>query len=108
MSFSTLARLARKATIGVFKTAGIYTRAADPGNPISLDGVYDERHQVLDPQTSVPVGGYQPTYGIDLGDLPGAPEAGDTVTVAGIVREVLDVQEDGQGGALLILGRRRD
>lgn len=105
MSWPTLADMALKAAIGAFKTQVTYTRAADPGNPISLAGVYDEVNQAVDPQTGVIVDSKTPTLGVRLADLPADPDAGDQVAFGGKTFEVLDNQEDGQGGSKLTLRR---
>jgi hypothetical protein len=106
-TFDTLADLALRAGVRTFKTAGIYTRAADQDNPISLDGVFDRVHKSVDPETGASVDSRTPTYGIALDDLPAAPDAGDQLEIetgrfAGTY-EVLQSQEDGQGGTMLIL-----
>lgn len=107
MGWDTLADMALKAGIGTFKTAGTYTRAADPGNPISLNGVFDRVHKAVDPETGAVVDSRTPTFGIRKADLPAEPDAGDELEIAAGqfsgTYEVLDSQEDGQGGTMLTL-----
>jgi hypothetical protein len=103
MSWDTLADLALKAGINTFKTTGTYTRAADPGNPISLRGVFDKVNQVVDAETGAQVDSLQPTFGIRLADLPAAPAKGDTLLIKGQLYNVDYSQEDGEGGSALVL-----
>jgi hypothetical protein len=95
---------ALKTAIGAFKSSATYTRALAPSSPIVLNGVFDVPHQSVDPQTGVPVQSTQPRFGIRLADLPAVPASGDQLVRAGVTYRVLEVEEDGQGGAELILG----
>lgn len=106
MTWATIADNVLKTAIGRFKTEVTYTRLEDQDNPISLAGVFDKNNQEVNPETGVPVNDFQPTLGIRLADLPAPPAAGDTVTVSSVVYEVLQVEEDSQAGARLVLGRR--
>lgn len=105
MSWDTLADLTLKAGINAFKSSAVYTRAADPGNPISIAGVFSAPGTEVDPQTGAAVQSVNPTFGIRLAALPAAPDAGDQIVVKGATYAVLNVDEDGQGGAMLKLGK---
>lgn len=106
MAWADMADRVLKTTIATFKTAGTYTRAADPGTPIAIDGVFDKPNRQVDPQTGAAVESVQPSFGIRLADLPAEPESGDGVTVNGVQYQVISVEEDGQGGAKLVLHRQ--
>lgn len=105
MSWDTIADLALKATIKAFKSTVSYISAADPGNPISIAGVFSAPGKEVDPQTGAPVQSVAPKLGIRLADLPVLPDAGDQVLVKGVTYNVFGVDEDGQGGAELTLSR---
>ena len=94
-----------KVAIQAFKSTATYTRAADPGNPVSIAGVYSAPGESVDPMSGVPIQSTSPTFGIRLADLPAAPSAGDQVLVKGVTYEVFSVDPDGEGGAELKLGR---
>lgn len=106
MSWQNLADMALKAGIRTFKTSGVYTRLAAPSDEIEIDGVFDTVHRSVDPETGVPVSSKTPTFGIRLEDLPAAPDAGDQVVIRTVAYEVIESQEDGEGGAKLILVRK--
>lgn len=104
MSWADMADNVLQTTIGTFKTAGSYTRAAG-GSAIAINGVFDKNEQAVDPQTGAPVDSFQPTFGIRLADLPAEPASGDTIVIATVTYRILASEEDGQGGSRLILNR---
>lgn len=106
MSWADMADRVLKASIQAFKTEATYTRDADPGNPISIDGVFDSAHQLVDPETGAPVDSTAPSLGIRLADLPEEPEPDDEVEIGEVTYFVDTVEEDGQGGAKLILRKK--
>lgn len=75
------------------------------GGTVSIDGIFEAQHVALrvgsGPESSM----VAPALGIRLADLPRKPAKGDFVTVDSVNYRVSDSQEDGQGGATLILHR---
>lgn len=106
MTWQNLADMALKAGIRTFQSSGVYTRAATPSTHVTIKGVFDQVHKMIDPQTGVQVDSRVPTFGIRLADLAAEPDAGDQVVINGKTYEVLTSEEDGEGGAKLILGLR--
>ena len=75
------------------------------GGRYSLRAVLDRSFAQLDPETQIPVSINQPRLGIKLSDIAGEPRQGDTVRVNQESFRVNEIQEDGQGGAYLLLTR---
>lgn len=75
------------------------------GAAASVSGIFDATTEAIDLDTGMPVRRARPQLGVRLADLPSAPEEGDQVQVRGIDYVVVDVDEDGQGGAKLLLQR---
>lgn len=75
------------------------------GGTVSIKGVFDAQHVAPSvgngPESSM----VAPALGIRLADLPRKPAKGDWVGIDGVSYRVIDSQEDGQGGAMLILHR---
>jgi hypothetical protein len=103
MTWQQTADRTLKTAIQAFKTPGVYTRAAAPGSPISLDGVFSKKSQMVNPETGVSVDSNRPSYGIRRADLPADPLPADTILVSGITYRIIEVNEDGEGGVELIL-----
>lgn len=103
MSWDDKTDLILRTTISAFKTTAIYTRAADPLNPISLNGVFNKPEVSVDPNTGVPVSSTAPSFGIRLADLPAQPAAGDAILIKAVSYRVIESSEDGQGGTTLRL-----
>lgn len=103
MSWSTLADRTLKTAISTFKTQGTYTRAAAPGSPFAIDGVFDRPDKSVTPGTDAAVQSTEITFGIRLADMPAAPAAGDAVLIGGVNFRVWECRPDGQGGADLVL-----
>lgn len=80
-----------------------------PGQPsYAIDGIFDRAYQEiqqLDGKSAA--SGLRPILGVRLGQFRVPPEPSDTVYVdkVGILFEIRDVQQDGQGWALLELNR---
>lgn len=82
----------------------------EPGaDPYDLDGVWSAPSEVVDIGAPSMVSAIGPKLGVHVADLPEHDDPkeriGDTFTRAGVVWKVIDVQEDGEGGADLILHR---
>ena len=84
------------------------------GEPISLtrgaeswsvQGIFQESHIAVDPDTGLPVSTQQPVVGLNLRDLPTKPKAGDFVTARGLDYRIRDVQPDGHTGLTVLLQR---
>lgn len=75
------------------------------GSPVSIRGVFGSTHVEVNVGQVAPMSSLAPSLGIKLSDLPLRPKKGDRVTVAGTTYRIIDSQEDGEGGALLILQR---
>lgn len=73
------------------------------GGTIKLRAIFDNEYQVVDPNTDTVVSSNVPRLGIKLADLPFKPIQGDQVTIGSTLYKVIDSQEDGQGGASLLL-----
>lgn len=90
-----------KATMRPFSRAAVYTHAS--GAVSQITGVFDQPHQVLDGQGEVRIDSIQPSFGIRLEDLAEEPADRDQIEISGRAYRINSVQEDGQGGAKLIL-----
>lgn len=77
------------------------------GGSFEIEGVLDQGFEQVDPDTETVVSTNLLKLGIRLKDLPVTPKQGDQVISLedGKKFAVKDVQEDGQGGASLILHR---
>ncbi len=88
---------------GTFGVAVTYTPGV--GAPVQIKGIFGNA------QVEVDLGGesksvvQQPSLGIKLADLAALPTKQDRVTVNAITYKVVDSQEDGEGGTLLLLHR---
>ena len=73
------------------------------GGTFTIRGIFDESWQEIDVDTQVTLSSTQPNIGIKLNELAKKPLIGDLLTVRFIDFKVVDVNEDGQGGATLFL-----
>ena len=73
------------------------------GGTFTIRGIYDEAWEEVDPETSVSLSVTQPNLGIKLNELAFKPRSGDKLELRGCSYKVVDVREDGQGGATLFL-----
>ena len=73
--------------------------------PFDLNGVYDDNFKFIDPETENLVSSNEPMVGIRMSDLPKPLHAGDLIYIYSeqISYKVVNVTEDGQGGAVLKL-----
>lgn len=81
------------------------------GGSLVVTGIYRSAHEAVDSE-GLTVHSNQPVLDVKLEDLPAAPVSGqpgqdtvDQVTVRGNTFDVVDVQEDGEGIARLLLHR---
>lgn len=75
------------------------------GSPVTINGVFNRQFVEIDPNTGQAIATNQPNLLVRLADLSSAPTLADTVTVNGVSYKVIDSQEDGEGGSLLLLHR---
>ena len=73
------------------------------GGPYTLHGVFDRNFVQVDPDTEAVIASNVPSLGINLNEMHEKPEQGDEVRIYDEYFVVTDSQEDGQGGATLIL-----
>jgi len=71
----------------------------------TIDAIFDDIFEKVDPDTEVVVTSNLITLGIKLSDLPHPPEKFDTIKLRDVVFKVVDVMDDGQGGSELQLHR---
>lgn len=76
------------------------------GGAYSVIAVFDNEAELVDPDTETLVSANNPRIGVRLRDLETTPRQGDKVVAGGKLYRVIDVQEDGQGGASLFLHLR--
>lgn len=88
-------------SLSVFGEAVTYLPAA--GGSRAMRGIFNEMYNDVDPQSGAIISTQQPNLGVRLADFPVPPTVNDRVTVRGITYRVRDCQEDGEGGAKLIL-----
>jgi hypothetical protein len=100
MDFRDAADSILKAATSVFGRTVTYTSGA---TSTDIQGVFDRRAVQVDRGDGVAVSSFQVTLGIRLADLAAKPKRGDTVTVDATDYRVEESQEDGQGGATLVL-----
>lgn len=75
------------------------------GGVFLIRGVFDSKYQVIDPETQEMVSSNKPGLGVNLNDFSVQPAQGDKFEIRGIEFKVTDKQEDGQGGAVLLLNK---
>lgn len=80
------------------------TYLAVSGSSFSLTGIFDRSSTELNLGPGAPISSTHPTLSIRLSDLlPLKPVRGDQIQIGLTIYKVIDVQEDGQGGASLRL-----
>ena len=75
------------------------------GGVCVVNGVFDSKYQVVDPDTQEMISTNKPGLGVNLNDFQVQPMQGDVFEIRGIKFRVTDKQEDGQGGAVLLLNK---
>jgi len=78
---------------------------ADGSGEFTRMAVFDRNFHQVDPDTEALIASNLPAIGVNLNDWPKPPEQGDKVKIisTGETFTVNDSQEDGQGGATLML-----
>lgn len=77
------------------------------GGAIKIRGIFNNEHETVDPDTEQVISSNTPTLGVNLNDLSIEMKNEDQVQIRNIKHKVIDVQEDGQGGAILVLHKLR-
>ena len=77
------------------------------GSPFQIDGIFDDNYQEVPSQGETKVQSTGPKLGIRMQQFSTNPGEGDTVTIRSIVYRVLEFLPDGQGGADLILTKKK-
>lgn len=85
------------------KGSGIYRPRG--GGSYTIEMIFQQDFQQVDPDTDVVIASNQPAVTIKLSDLPDRPKKKDQVVVKNVEYNVIDSQEDGIGGATLFLHR---
>jgi len=73
------------------------------GSPYTVQGIFDRKHIEVSIGQNIPILSFHPTLGINLNDFVIAPKQGDQFQIGAVLYDVIQSQEDGQGGSLLIL-----
>lgn len=73
------------------------------GGSIKIRAIFDNDYETIDPETEQLVSTNAPILGVNLNDLNFEMKINDQVQVRNLRYNVVEVREDGQGGAQLIL-----
>lgn len=101
MDWAELTNSVNGLTTDVFGEAATYKPKL--GAEIVINGVFAQKVVELRAGQSVGVASKRPTFWIRLSDLPALPTKGDQVTIRGTGYVMVESQEDGDGGSLLVL-----
>lgn len=75
------------------------------GSEQTIKGIFGNASVSVDVGEGAATSSYAPSVGVKLSDLADRPRAGDQVEIRGNNYRVIDTQEDGEGGATLLLHR---
>lgn len=103
MSFTALAEATLTACRDAFGENVSYTPAG--GSAGTVKAIFSAQSDEFDPSTGIIVRTKKPKLGVKLSDLAAIPARGDLVTVRTVTYKVTDVDLDGEGGAVLSLGK---
>ncbi len=73
------------------------------GGSTDITAIWNRQHTTVDPDTEVVVSTNDPNIGVQLKDLRAYPVENDEVHFNGDKYKVVDVEDDGQGAAQLML-----
>ena len=100
--WNVLADRVQRATTTKLGVEVAYTRAGS--DPLLLRGVFNGAFLLERLVDGLQVARTRPVLGVRLADLPaGGAQRGDQVTVGPIGYQVAEIEQDGEGGALLIM-----
>ena len=80
-----------------------YTPKAAPGSPYTINGIFDNEFESVDPDTNAPIISTQPNLRIKEADLQAPAAPGDLVTIRSIEYKVIEPETDGVGTTVLLL-----
>jgi hypothetical protein len=75
------------------------------GDPLAITGVYSAPSELVEIGAPTSISTSAPVLGVEREDLPSGDRIGDTLVLGGVTWKVIDVREDGEGGADLMLHR---
>lgn len=99
--FSDLESIVHETIKDTFGETVIYEPST--GGGYDLQGVFNNRHIAIDPDTEQTVSSNINTLGVKLADMQNPPKKGDFVTIRDVKYKVRDTQEDGEGWVNLFL-----
>ncbi len=105
MSWQDKTKAVMDACLDAFGEEITYT-PADGGDPVVLDGIFDEAFESVDAATGLSIISQQPIIGIKIADLPYVPTRDDVVSIRGIDYRVVEPQHDGQAGYRILLHKQ--
>lgn len=73
------------------------------GGSYQIRGIFDNDYEAVDPETEQVVSSNQPMLGVNLNDLNFEMKINDMIKIRNLMFKVIEVREDGQGGASLFL-----
>lgn len=73
------------------------------GGSHKIEGIFDNDVETVDPETEQLISSQQPILGVNLNDLKFEMKINDQVRIRNLMFRIIEVREDGQGGAQLIL-----
>lgn len=73
------------------------------GGSYPIEAIFDNDYENVDPETEQVVSSNQPVIGVNLNDLKFEMKKDDQARVRNLMYRVVEVREDGQGGASLFL-----
>lgn len=73
------------------------------GGSYQIRGIFDNEYEAVDPETEQLISSQQPVLGVNLNDLKFEMKVKDQIHIRNMRFHVVEVKEDGQGGASLIL-----
>jgi len=76
------------------------------GTRFKVKAVFDNEFENFDAQTENVIASNQPAVGVQLSDFPACPKKGEVFIVKNKPHKIIDVQEDGQGGATIFLHKQ--
>lgn len=97
---SLVNRVLKHSTTAFGEEVTFYPKA---GRVFKVRAIFDNSYQALDPDTERVVSVNQPALGVNLNDLPEEIQIHDEVVIRKIRFRIVDKQEDGQGGATLLI-----
>ncbi|MDZ4678402.1 MAG: hypothetical protein SGI74_12935 [Oligoflexia bacterium] len=89
--------------IGVNTFGVLFTYMPNGGSPFVVRGVFKKEFVEVNTGQGIGTASLHPTLGIRLSDLDAKPTFGDQVQIGTDLYNIIESQEDGGGGAILIL-----